>query len=772
MSLEKYKQKRTFSKTPEPKGGKEATGNALRFVIQKHQARRLHYDFRLELEGVLKSWAVPKGIPESSEDKRLAIHVEDHPLAYMHFSGTIPEGNYGAGTVEIWDIGTYIPINEKEQPISPKEAIDHLHKGELKIRLKGRKVEGVYVLIHLKNSENWFLLKHSSKLEKRVKPMLATLHEGKPFDGKDWLFEIKWDGYRTIAYKKKDEVQVYSRNGLLLSDYPIIVQQLKKWKEDFLLDGEIVVLDEEGRPSFQLLQQYKENPTYPLVYYVFDILQLNGKSLVEKKLIERKKQLLHLINRYHDPMIRYSDHILEKGIDFFNAVKELGLEGILAKKIDSKYVEHYRSKEWLKLKNVQTLEAIIVGYTAPSGSRSAFGALVLAEQINNALTYIGHVGTGFTEQTLRQIKDQLDAYKVDTPACKEKIKLNAPVTWINPVLICTVKYTERTKSGILRHPVFLGMRPDKQLEDVQMETDDVLKKIDGNDVKLTHLQKMYWPEDKITKGDLLAYYEQVAPIILPYLTDRPLSLKRMPNGIHSKGFYHKDAGENAPSFVQTAIVDSDHAAKQIDYIVCNNAATLLYVANLGSIEMNPWNSTRKKPDYPTYIVIDLDPSEKNSFDQVVEVALVAYEILEKAGIPSFPKTSGATGLHIYIPMGNKYTYEEAKEFAHILAMLIQAKLPAITTIERMVKKRGAKIYIDYLQNAIGQTLASAYSVRPVLGAQVSAPLLWKDVKKGLHPAQFSIRNMWKRIQKQGDLFQGVLQKGIDMKNAIKHLETF
>lgn len=770
MSLEQYKAKRTFTKTPEPKPLKGNPVKDLRFVIQKHKARRLHYDLRLELKGVLKSWAVPKGMPESSTDKRLAVQTEDHPIAYLHFSGTIPEGNYGAGIVEIWDEGIYFPVDEHEQPITNVQASANLHKGELKFQLVGKKYTGVYVLVQLKDKENWLLIKHKEKDQKRIKPMLATLHEGKPFDGKKWLFEIKWDGYRAIADKKKKNIQLYSRNGILFSDYPLLNKELGTIKDDFIMDGEIVVLDEQGHPSFQLLQQYKEDPDHPLVFYVFDLLFLNEKDLKEKNILERKKILVKLLSTYNGSVIRFSDHIIGRGKDFFEKVKEMGLEGIIAKKIGSRYIEHFRSKEWLKIKNVQTEEAIIIGYTHPQGSRSAFGALVLANLKGGKLYYIGHVGTGFTDRSLTDIKRTLDYYKTERSPLPAKIKLNAPVTWLKPVLICTVKFSERTKSGLLRHPVFLGLRPDKELPDMKEETEDTLvKTVDGAEVKLTNLHKIYWPEDKIRKGDMLTYYANISTLILPYLKDRPLSLRRMPNGIHTKGFYHKDAGENAPAFVQTEVVESGSSDKKIDYILCNNAATLLYVANLGSIEMNPWNSTRKKPDHPTYIVIDIDPSDKNSFEQVIDVALTVKEVLDQAGIQSFPKTSGATGMHIYIPMGNKYDYEQAKEFAHLIAIMVHHAIPDITSLERIVKKRGDRIYIDYLQNVKGQTLASAYSVRPVLGAQVSAPLLWNEVKKGLAPDQFTICNMLERVQKKGDLFSGILGKGIDLRKCIKNL---
>jgi bifunctional non-homologous end joining protein LigD len=625
--------------------------------------------------------------------------------------------------------------------------------------------------------------------------MLASPHP-EAFDGEGWIYEIKWDGYRAIAECKKSSTRLYSRNGLsFLDTFPIVAAELEKLRRDAVMDGEIVVLDDDGKPSFQLLQQYREDPGHPIIFYVFDLLALDGKDLTSLSLLQRKELLKHLLSELPGVVIRYCDHINDQGISFFDEISKMGLEGMIAKNGDSRYSPGIRSRQWLKIKNVNTQEAIIAGYTEPRGSRKHFGALILGEYDRDRLVYIGHAGTGFDDKLLRDLKEQMAGLVATESPFEDKVQVNSPVTWLKPELVCSLKFTEKTKDGLLRHPVFLGLRPDKSADEVNinqgkmatvpktkkarkaagadMQSPDVpdqrIVKLDGNEVKLTNINKIYWPDENITKGDMLAYYEKVAPVILPYLKDRPLSLKRTPNGINSKAFYHKDAGEDAPSWVVTEQVPSGSSDKIIDYIVCNNKATLLYVANLGSIEMNPWNSKRQKPDHPTYIVIDIDPSDKNTFKQVIDTALATRQVLEKAGATHYIKTSGATGLHVYIPLGNKYEYEQAKDFAHIIAILTNELVPEFTTLERMVNKRGDRIYVDYLQNRKGQTLASAYSVRPVAGAQVSAPLTVKELNHRLSPEQFNIFNMPKRIEKLGDLFFQVLGKGNDIRTCLKNL---
>lgn len=822
MSLTTYNKKRDFKNTQEPSGKKGDSKN-LSFVVQRHDASHLHYDFRLELDGLLKSWAVPKGPSLNPRDKRLAVMVEDHPIAYGKFEGTIPKGNYGAGTVEIWDKGNYEP-----EKANTKSAAAELRKGlkagSLKITLHGEKLKGGFALVQLKDGKekNWLLIKHRDEFaqedfeiekvetiapEKRaskfkrfsmdgvegkklttfIKPMLAKVVD-QPFDNVDWIYEIKWDGYRAIAELKSKEIKLYSRNGLSFYEaYPEIVEELKKIETDVVIDGEIVVLDENDKPSFQHLQHYSENRSHPIHYYVFDCLSYAGKDISDLPLVERKEILKTLIPK--NSIIKFSDHIHETGINFYNEIVKLGgLEGMMAKRSNSIYQPGRRTDDWLKVKNNQTQEAIIAGYTAPQGSRKYFGALVLGMYINEKLTYIGHAGTGFTEKLLKELHTTFQPLiKETSPFSSIKVPVNAPVTWLEPSLSCEVKFTGLTEEGIMRHPVFMKIKTNKPTKTVKTpakkktssavsvkkskkENVEVVK-LGEHEVKLTNQQKIYWPEEGYTKGDVIEYYNKVAPYILPYLKDRPQSLKRNPNGLTDKGFYHKDAGDTAPEWVKSIEIYSESADKNIDYILCNDKATLTYLNNLGCIEINPWNSTIHKPDHPDYLIIDIDPSEKNTFEEVIDVALAVKDVLDRAGAKSYCKTSGATGIHVYIPLHAQYTYEQARPFAELVAELSREQLPSISTLERPLNKRKNRIYIDHLQNKRGQTLAAVYSLRPVPGASISTPLAWKEVKHGLSPLDFTLATIHKRLEKTGDIFSGVLKEKTNILKCIKALEA-
>lgn len=585
----------------------------------------------------------------------------------------------------------------------------------------------------------------TKKSEDYIPAMLAK-ETDKSFSNKDWLYEIKWDGYRAIAEVNKGDVKLYSRNGnSFLSAYPEVVEELSKMKLNAVLDGEIVVLNEEGNPDFHKLQDYGLNKNFPLQYYVFDLLELNGKKLYAEPLIKRKKLLSELIKK--NAVIKYSDHIEERGEDFFAAIEQKDLEGIMAKRMDSKYFPGKRSADWLKIKHHKSEEAIIAGFTAPRGGRKYFGALVLGTMVNGKLTYAGHTGTGFNGDFLKEIFSKLQPLIRQTSPFSEKVKTNMPVTWVEPKFLCEVKFAEWTSDGKLRHPVFLRLREDKEAKDINTQPisaveknskkinskekntkkinikekdskeenpkvgnseevnskkensevgnadKEILKenvsaeekpadpvnskkvkkdkntpsdkevitnekekiyKIGKIELKTTNRAKIFFPEEGITKGDVIDYYEQMADLIIPYLKDRPESLFRTPNGIHQKGFFHKDAGDEAPAWVKHIPLYSDSVKKDVDYILCNDKATLLYLANLGCIEINPWHSRVKSLDNPDFMIIDIDPSDNNTFDQVVEAANVVKGILDKAGALSICKTSGASGLHIYVPLGKKY----------------------------------------------------------------------------------------------------------------------
>jgi bifunctional non-homologous end joining protein LigD len=871
MSLTTYNQKRKFSATPEPKGAKaKAAKKQLIFVIQRHKASRLHYDLRLELEGVLKSWAVPKGPSLNPADKRLAMMVEDHPFEYKDFAGVIPEGNYGAGIVEIWDSGTLSDLEENNAAISEKNMLAGLKAGNLKFRLKGKKLQGEFALVKLKAKEDnaWLLIKHRDEFaidddydsetftpknspvnkwlaeqekpkKKAVKvPKAVTIQQSADrkisdfipamlaketkdaFDGKDWLFEIKWDGYRAIAELNNNAVQLYSRNGNSFEQaYPVIFAAFKKLKLSAVLDGEIVVFNEEGNPDFQKLQHYAENTHLPIQYYAFDLLELNAEKLYDKPLVERKKLLQQLLSA--NEVIRYSDHVEERGVDFFNAIQQKNLEGIMAKQMQSRYYPGKRTGNWLKIKHNNSDEAIIVGFTQPRGGRKYFGALILAVQKNGELLYAGHTGSGFNDDLLKELSQKFQPLIREQSPFSEKIKTNMPVTWIEPKYVAEIKFAEWTKDGKMRHPIFMRMREDKSVTDLLNENPepatmkktaikkagsstkkkvapaekklaartaakpnstkaangDVIENVNEKTytvgkaiLKTTNRTKLFFPDDGITKGDVIDYYDRMADIILPYLKDRPESLFRTPNGINAKGFFHKDAGDVAPSWVKSIKIHSDSTQKEIDYLLCNNKATLMYMANLGCIEINPWHSTIKNLDNPDYMMVDIDPSDNNTFEQVIEAAKVVKEILDRAGASSFCKTSGASGLHIYVPTGKKYTFEQVKDFAYLVCMLANEIIPEITTLERSLGKRSKdKIYMDYLQNRRGQTIASVYSLRPKPGAPVSTPLLWQEVKNGLHPRDFNIYNIGERIAEKGDLFSGIFSKPIDLKTCLEKL---
>ena len=611
-----------------------------------------------------------------------------------------------------------------------------------------------------------------------------------PFDDADWAFEIKWDGYRAIADLRRDDVRLYSRNGLDFSQkFKKVTNALKLQEHEMVVDGEIVAYDDKGKPNFQWLQHIGDNPNLALIYQVFDLLWLNGHSTENLTYLQRKELLKDAL--VQNEIIQFSDHMMKDGKDFFQAANDLGLEGIVAKKTDSLYRENVRSSEWLKIKINQTDEAVICGFTEPKGSRKKFGSLILGKYLGGEMVFCGHTGTGFNDKTLSELHQLMKPLIIENSVFKITPKTNAKATWIEPELVAEIKFTEITKDHIYRHPVFLRLREDVKMEDVRFNSEnkskneivkktepktrnaknDLAKKVGKQELKLTNQNKIYFADDDVSKGDVIDYYQSVSKYILPHLKARPQSMNRFPNGIKGLSFYQKDASEETPDWVKIEKVFSESSDKYINYIICNDKETMAYLNNLGCIELNVWTSRLPKADFPDYLVLDLDPSEKNTFEDVIETALVVKEVLDLAGITGVPKTSGSSGIHIYIPMGAKYTYDQVKDFGHLLMQMVQQKLPEITTLERSLQKRDKnKIYLDYLQNRRGQTLASVYSLRPKNGAPVSMPLEWGEVKAGLKPTDFNIHNALARLKEKGDLFKPVLGKGIDMLKAIKKLE--
>jgi bifunctional non-homologous end joining protein LigD len=865
MSLEVYNKKRNFKVTPEPSGKTAKPRSGLKFVIQRHKASHLHYDFRLEMNGVLKSWAVPKGPSLNPSDKRLAMMVEDHPYDYKDFEGVIPEGNYGAGIVEIWDEGEYTDLDNSDKKTAQKKLLTGLHSGNLKFVLHGKKLKGEFALVKLKGKEDnsWLLLKHKDKysvtdpynseeytpktspinkwlaknkpdrvpfskngsakkerttskktsakkkvpeepevkirrvralpgetrkLSDYIKPMLAK-ETDKPFSSKEWIYEIKWDGYRAIAEVNKKNVKLYSRNGNTFeASYPVVVDALKQLNITAILDGEIVVIDESGRSNFQHLQYYGSFNEVTMEYRVFDLIAMKGKDTTGLTLIQRKELLKELLPE--NDVVKYSDHIEEKGEEFFRAAQEKDLEGIMAKKADSFYHPGVRTNEWLKIKHHKTQEAIIAGFTEPGGGRKLFGALVLGIWKDKKLKYIGHTGSGFDTKGLEKMYKLLKPRIISRSPFDEPVKTNKPATWVKPELVCEIKFTEWTKDGSLRHPIFLRLRDDKKASEVTLDAikpvkmkakeRNAVKEDKENEktylfgkikVKTTNRNKIFWPNEKVTKGDMIDYYNSIAKYILPYLKGRPQSLKRNPNGIIDEGFFQKDAGDEAPEWVKSKKIFSESVNKDIDYILCDNKASLIYMANLGCIEINPWHSTIKNLDKPDYLVIDIDPSANNTFEQVIEAANVIHDIFEKIGAPNYCKTSGASGLHIYVPTQRKYTYDQLKDFSHLICMAAANQLPDFTSLERNLKKRGNdRIYLDYLQNRRGQTICAPYCLRPKEGATVSMPLKWNEVRPGISPGDYNIFNALKKIEMIDELWAHVLGRGINLIKCLSKLE--
>jgi bifunctional non-homologous end joining protein LigD len=640
--------------------------------------------------------------------------------------------------------------------------------------------------------------------------MLSTLVDEAPTE-KEWLYEVKWDGYRALSFCNEDKVNIISRNNKSFNDkfYPLL-PALKKLKLNAVLDGEIVVLKDTGVTSFGALQNWRSEADGELIYYVFDILWMDGYDLMPLSLKKRKELLTSLLPK--ESIIRESENFDISAKKFLEAAGKMGLEGMMAKRVDSIYVPGERSRDWLKIKVQKRHEVVIGGYTKNDKSPKLFSALLVGVYENGALQFIGKIGTGFND---KQQKEMMAKFKpliiskspflvtpdVNQPSRFRPNPPHAEAIWLSPKLVCEVSYTEMTEDGVMRHPSFEGMREDKNARNVHPEVEEKapnappkklnikispvknrerktllnpseetqVKNVKGHELKFNHLSKIFWPEEGYTKRDLLNYYYQVAPYILPYLKNRPQSLNRFPNGIHGLSFYQKDVTKSAPDWIkQFPYHTSDDKDK--NFLIVQDEADLLWMANLGAIEMNPWNSTIEKPDYPDWCSIDIDPTESNTFDQVIQTALLTKQILDTLKIEGYCKTSGSTGLHIYIPMGAKYTYDQCQLFARMIATQVHNAAPKFTSIERYTEKRKGKIYVDFLQNRPKATLAAPYSVRPKPGAPVSMPLHWDEVKKGLRPINFTLKNAIDRIKVEGDLFKPVLCKGINLEKTLKILE--
>ncbi len=769
--LEAYRKKRDPSATPEPFGGRGGgRGADPLFVVQKHAARSLHYDFRLERDGVLASWAVPKGVPLEPGAKALAVHVEDHPLEYASFAGEIPAGSYGAGRVEIWDTGTYELLEEKGD-------------GGLKVRLAGERLQGVWTLVpaHLDGKEqNWLLIRSADPAAqapqgrtpaRTYEPMLATLGSDLPGGGA-WSYELKFDGYRALAYLRGGVCELRSRtNKDLTARFAAVATAVAAGVAgDAVLDGEVCALDERGRPSFSAMQRGEGR----LVFYAFDCLVVQGTPIVERTLVVRRELLARIVSESAELAL---SAVFADGKALLESVKREQLEGVLAKRVGSRYAEGARSRDWLKVKTHGRQEFVVAGYTRGSGARaSTFGALVLAVSEGGALRYAGNVGTGFDEQEIARLLGLLRPLERAEPPFHEAPKLprvrRGDVTWVEPRLVVEVEFSEWTHEGHVRQPSYTGLRDDKPVTAVHHERPDAATVARGSrELRLTNLDKVFWQAEGITKGDLVDYYRAVAPVLVPHLAGRPFTMRRYPDGAFGKAFFQKDAPSHMPGWIatfRTVVSTRAGTPRELDVPLVNDELALLWMVNMGCIDMNPWYSRTDKPERPDFVLFDLDPTPEVPYAQTVEVALILKGLLDGVGLASFPKTSGGKGFHVLVPLERRSTYDDTRRFAEQVAGVIAAGYPQLATTAWAKSKRKG-VLIDANQNGLGKTIASVYSVRPHPGAPVSTPLHWQEVTAKLDPAAFTMGAVLDRVERDGDLFEGVLKTRQSLAKALREL---
>ena len=816
--LSVYREKRNFDQTPEPSGApafaRRPSGEN-RFSIQEHHAHRLHYDLRLEMDGVLKSWAIPKGLPESEQDRRLAVRTEDHPIDYLDFEGIIPEGNYGAGQVVLWEIGTYRILS------------GDLNQGKLTFILSGRRHHGRYMLVRTAikgGKETWLMMKTGSPLPEGndplpalFVPMRAVLGD-QLFADPGWLFEEKWDGVRALARLVREgkalRLDLWGRNlSRFEAQYPEVVEALRDLMaanlsiSSVILDGEVVASDERGQPSFQRLQHrmHLTDPReigrvrrdVPVNYLLFDLLYLNGKSLTDAPLTYRR-ELLASLSLPRGPL--QLSPLYEDGLALFEALRASGGEGVVAKRKDSGYSPGRRSREWIKFKLVQELDCVVGGWTEGRGNRSqTIGALLLGLYDGKALQYISHTGSGFDAEMLRQVEKKLRPLEIDRCPFQIRPKTNARAHWATPRLVARVKFTHWTKDRHLRAPILLGLRDDVAPEECRFEPHVQTEKVvpeekktgqavwigervavqfEGNRLELTHLDKRFWPERGYTKADLIDYYVKVASVLLPHLIDRPLTLIRFPEGIEGEAFYQKDWKETAPPWVKRAAIETEEEGKR-KMIVCNNASTLVWLANLGNIELHP-SYSRIDPEGvlapPDFIVFDIDPPKGEGrvdwkrFAQGAEVAVWLHRLLTEMGMRAVAKTTGKSGLHVFVPILPIYSYIQTRRFARAIAEQLQADHPREITTAWQKEQRGKRVLIDFNQNAAGKTLASIYSLRAVPEATVSFPVEWEALSR-ISPLDYTLASAPELLARSGDLWEGILQSAQDPMNALKKLQS-
>jgi bifunctional non-homologous end joining protein LigD len=831
--LGRYRAKRVASATPEPMGSELATGPAATagFVVHEHRASRHHFDLRLEVAGVLMSWAIPHGPSMNPDDKRLAVKVENHPLEYVDFEAVIPPGNYGAGPMIVWDRGQFRPLMDPEQAL-----VD----GELKFELHGYKLDGAFTLVRTgkgtRAANHWLLIKKRDAAAQafsaralplspvsvlsgltvdelvqrreraqlllteaarlgpairgplpKVAPMLCGTAKA-PFSSPDWLFELKYDGYRVLATGGDGRAELRYRSGQVATErFPEVAAALRALPcPGLVLDGELVVLDGRGHPDFALLQQRGQLTRHrdiaraarvtPVTLFSFDLLLAAGVDLRRAPLAARKRLLAQVV----PPLgpIRYADHVETRGEDLLAHVVALGLEGIVAKKAASPY-RSGRSNDWLKLKTDPEVDLAICGYSVPRGSRAGLGALHLCILDGGCWRYAGKVGTGMTDRELVTLRKQLD----EAPSWKPPFPRPAGTTgsrFVEPHLVCQVRYRQWLASGSIRHPVFVRLRPDKEARECVLHraaagADEPAPGLEspavptGRALRLSNPKKVFWPGEGITKGDLVAYYRSIAPWMLPYLADRPVVMTRYPDGINGKWFYQKDAPAGLPPWLRTVALWSESSQRDIHYVLIDDADGLAYLANLGTIPIHVWASRTHDLGRPDWTILDFDPKGAPGRD-VVALALAAHQLCETLGLPNHAKTSGQTGLHVLIPLAGLCTHEQARQLAYLLALVIELRHPTIATTERNPGKRGGRVYLDWAQNAHGQLLVAPFSVRPVPGATVSMPLAWDEVTPTLDVGRYTMSTALARMEALGhDPVRPVLSEKPDLATAVERL---
>jgi bifunctional non-homologous end joining protein LigD len=897
--LDEYSKKRAFDATPEPAPAPAPGEGLLLFVVQKHSARQLHYDFRLECDGVLKSWAVPRGPSLNPADKRLAVMTEDHPYDYASFEGVIPPKQYGAGEVIVWDCGPYTPDEDRkghwyhDRAQAERLVREGIAAGKLSVTLRGAKLKGSFALVRTaRNPKDWLLIKHKDRfvaetgvtekdhsvlsglmvenlkslpvrripasqlvpsgkkeaLPVKLLPMLAESRDA-PFNHPDWAWEPKLDGYRVLVFIDGNEVKLRSRRGLdLTPSFPKLAAELAQQAvKGMVLDGEIVAFDASGKPSFAALQERVQLKTEkeiaaadrksPVVLYCFDLLHFAGLNLRDAPYSDRRRWLAQcLLPSPHVQLV----HAEENGEELYKAALASGFEGAIAKRKDGKYEAGKRSGLWLKIKSTQSGEFVVGGYTKGKGSRAPLGALLLGYWREGKLIYAGHVGSGFDERTLAQVKARCESLRTDVCPFAEKPELHSPTIWVRPELVVEVQFQNWTPDGMLRAGVFLRLRDDVDPKSVKRTeprptvraaatrstdavVDDVLRQLENkktafpiavgsHTIRLTHLDRVYWPADAalkqpaITKRDLLRYFAQVSPFILTHLADRPLTMIRMPEGIGGERFFQKHWDHDLPAFARTITVFSEHKDERHDYLLCNDLATLLWLAQSGTLEFHVWHSRAKPgPDaaskstdyssslaalessvlnYPDYVVFDIDPyiysgkeapgeePELNTvaFEKGKEIAFRLRELLASMGLEAIVKTSGKTGLHVFVPIERTLDFDAARKVSETVGRHLVRLHPKEVTVEWSIPKRTGKIFMDYNMNVRGKTLNVAYSPRGVPGAPVSMPLTWEELEKA-HPLDFRITNVAERLAATGDRWHDALTRKQSLERALERAKA-